>query len=94
MDTHPRIFSQPLPPAEALKNIQGLLALAQVRTLSEDEGFMDVYQEVTNSMVVRVNLAPDAHLAARLRQHEIPTLYSDDSDFRKLPWLTVRNPLT
>ncbi len=92
--THPRIFSHPLSPAEALKNIHELIGLPHVRTLSEGEGFLDVYQEVTQTMTVRGNLVPDAHLAALLRQHDIPTLYSADSDFRKFPWVTVRNPLT
>lgn len=93
LTTHPRIFSHPLSPAEALKNIQGLLELRHVRTLSEGEGFLDVYQEVTGNMSVRGNLVPDAHLASLLRQHDIPTLYSADTDFKKFAWLTVRNPL-
>ncbi len=93
MTTHPRIFSQPLSPTSALQNIQGLLELSHVRTLSEGEGFLHVYQEVTNNMPVRGNLVPDAHLAALLRQHDIRTLYLGDTDFRKFPWLTVRNPL-
>lgn len=91
--THPRIFSQPLSPSEALKNIRSLLSLPHVRTLSEGAGFLEVYQEVTGTMPVRGNLVPDAHLVALLRQHDIPTLYSTDTDFRKFAWLTVRNPL-
>ena len=63
MTTHPRIFAQPLSPTSALQNIQGLLALPHVRTLSEGEGFFDVYQEITHTMPVRGNLVPDAHLA-------------------------------
>ena len=94
MTTHPRIFSQPLSPLEALKNIHGLLSLPHVRTISEGAGFLDVYQEITRNMPVRGNLVPDAQLAALLRQHDIPTLYSADTDFRKFAWLTVRNPLT
>ncbi len=93
MTTHPRIFSQPLSPNEALKNIRGLLSLPHVRPLSEGEGFLDVYQVVVGTIPVRGNLVPDAHLAALLRQHDIKTLYSTDTDFRKFAWLHVRNPL-
>jgi len=93
MTTHPRIFSQPLSPTEALNNIRGLLSLPHVRTISEEEGFLDVYQDVTGTIPVRGNLVPDAHLVALLRQHGIHTLYSTDTDFRKFAGLIVRNPL-
>ena len=93
MTTHPRIFTQPLSPLEALKNIRGLLSLPHVRTISEGEGFLEVYQDVTGTIPVRGNLVPDAHLVALLRQHDIQTLYSTDTDFRKFAWLTVKNPL-
>jgi len=92
--THSRIFAQPLSPSEALKNLLGLLGLPHVRTLSEGPDFLNVYQEVTKNIPVRGNLVPDAHLAALLRQHDIPTLYSADTDFRKFSGLTVRNPLS
>jgi hypothetical protein len=92
MTTHPRIFTQPLSPSEALQNIRGFLRLPHVRTLSEEEGFLDVYQEVTGSIPVRGNLVPDAHLVALLRQHDIKTLYSADTDFKKFSGLTILNP--
>jgi predicted nucleic acid-binding protein len=57
------------------------------------EGFFDVYQDITGTIPVRGNLVPDAHLVSLLRQHDIQTLYSTDTDFRKFAWLTVKNPL-
>jgi predicted nucleic acid-binding protein len=42
---------------------------------------------------VRGNLVPDAHLAALLKQHGVRTLYTRDGDFRKFPFLDVRDPL-
>jgi len=91
--THPRIFTHPLSPAEALNNIKRLLGLPQVRTLSEGEGFLTLYEEMTRAAPVRGNLVPDAHLVALLRQHDVKTLYTTDTDFRKFAWLTVKNPL-
>jgi toxin-antitoxin system PIN domain toxin len=92
MATHPRIFSQPLTPAEALGNVESLLSLPRVRILAEAEGFLEVYREVTGAFPVRGNLVPDAHLAALLRQHGVPRLYTADADFRKFTFLDVRDP--
>jgi hypothetical protein len=90
--THPGIFSAPLTPAEALRNVDALVALPRVRLLAEEHGFLDVYREVTGAFPVRGNLVPDAHLAALLRQHGVRTLYTRDADFRKFPFLDVRDP--
>jgi toxin-antitoxin system PIN domain toxin len=90
--THPRIFTQPLSPAEALGNVAALLSLPRVRVLAEAEGFLAVYREVTGAFPVRGNLVPDAHLAALLRQHGVRRLYTTDADFRKFDFLDVRDP--
>ena len=90
--THPRIFSAPLSPEEALGNISTLIALPHVRAVSELDGFMDAYRHVAGEMPVRGNLVPDAHVAAILLQHGVRTLYTNDRDFRKFPSLDVRDP--
>jgi toxin-antitoxin system PIN domain toxin len=92
--THPRIFSSPLPPAEALGNVERLLQLPRVRVLGEADGFLDVYREATRGTAVRGNGVPDAHLASLLRQHGVQTLYTADADFRRFSFLDVRNPFT
>lgn len=92
ISTHPRIFAQPLSPAEALANMEALLSLTRVRVLTEAEGFLTVYREVTSAFPVRGNLVPDAHLAALLRQHGVRTLYTSDADFKKFSFLEVRDP--
>jgi hypothetical protein len=92
--THPRIFSIPLSPDEALMNISALLALPHARAVSELEGFVDVYKHVAGDIPVRGNLVPDAHLAAILFQHGVRTLYSHDRDFRKFPSIDVRDPFS
>jgi toxin-antitoxin system PIN domain toxin len=92
--THPRIFSTPLSPAEALKNVSALLGLPHVRALSEQDGFIDAYKHVARDMPVRGNLVPDGHIAAILLQHGVRTLYSNDRDFRKFHSLDVRDPFS
>ena len=90
--THPGIFRAPLSPADALRNVDALVSLPHVRLLAEDDGFLDVYREVSGSFPVRGNLVPDAHLAALLKQHGVRTLYTRDADFRKFAFLDVRDP--
>jgi uncharacterized protein len=90
--THPGIFSAPLTPAEALRNVEGLAALPHVRFLAEQDGFLDVYRPIAAELPVRGNLVPDAHLVALLKQHGVKTLYTRDRDFRKFAFLDVRDP--
>ena len=92
MATHPRIFRTPLSPSDAMANVDALLGLPRVRLLSEGDGFLDVYREVTLGPPVRGNLVPDAHLASLLRQHGVSTLYTGDRGFRRFPFLDVRDP--
>lgn len=94
MATHPSIFSRPLAPDEAIRNIESLLALPQVRVLSEGEDFWRHYRAVTADVPTRGNLVPDAHLAALLHQHGVKRLYSHDRDFRKFSFLDLRDPLS
>ncbi len=42
----------------------------------------------------RGNLVPDAHLVALMLEHDVPLLYTNDSDFKKFSSIRVRNPLT
>ena len=36
----------------------------------------------------------DALLAATMKQHNIVTIYTEDSHFNKIPWITVIDPFT
>lgn len=92
VSTHPGIFKTPLTPERALGNVESLTALPRVRLLAEEPGFLDVYRAVCDGVTVRGNLVPDAHLVALLRQHGVRTLYTRDADFRKFPFLDVRDP--
>lgn len=92
--THPRIFSAPLSPNEALDNISVLIALPHVRTVAELDGFLEVYKHISGDMPVRGNLVPDAHVAAILFQHGVRTFYTNDRDFRKFHSLDVKDPFS
>ena len=90
--THPSLLADPLSPLEAERNVGSLLALPNVRVLTEEDGFWDVYRTATRGLTVRGNLVPDAHLAALLLQHGVRTLYTTDVDFRRFDFLELRNP--
>lgn len=93
MATHGSIFAQPLSADEAAGNVEALLALPHCRALGENDGFWEVYLQVTRGLPVRGNLVPDAHLAAVLRQHGVVTLFTHDRDFRKFDFLRAVDPL-
>ena len=94
ISTHPSIFSHPLTPEEALENVENLLNQPRVRVLTEDDGFLLMYREVTSRFPVRGNLVPDANLAALLLQHGVRKIYTADSDFNKFDFLEVKNPFS
>ncbi len=63
-----------------------------MRLLAEQDGFLEISREVTGTFPVRGNLVPDAHLVALRKQHGVRTVYARDADFRKFPFLDVRDP--
>ena len=91
--THPAIFRQPLAPAEAMDNVERLMALPHVRVLGEEEGFWPQYRDIAAGVTPRGNLVPDTHLATVLRQHGVNTLYTRDRDFLRFEFLKVIDPL-
>jgi toxin-antitoxin system PIN domain toxin len=90
--THGRIFEKPMSHEVAAANVSSLLALPSMRVIAEQEGFWDVYREVTASLTVRGKLVPDAHLVALLRQNGVRTLYTNDRDFRKFDGIDAIDP--
>jgi predicted nucleic acid-binding protein len=92
ISTHPGIFTTPPSPDEAMGNINALLEVPHSKVLSEGPRFWDVYRDVTESIVVRGDLVPDAHVAALLLEHGIKKIVTNDMDFLKFPFLRVSNP--
>jgi toxin-antitoxin system PIN domain toxin len=91
--THPRIFSAPLAPAEAMANIEALIALPHVHLLGEGDGFWEAFRQAADASPPRGNAVPDAQIAALLLEHGVRTLYTHDRDFRRFDFLRVIDPL-
>jgi toxin-antitoxin system PIN domain toxin len=90
--THPAIFEQPLRPAEALANVEQLLALAHVQTTGERDRFWPAYRRVADEADARGNLVPDAHLVALMVENGVRTIWTHDRDFRRFPGIEARDP--
>lgn len=90
--THPAIFSRPLSHADAVANVDGLVARPHVRLVGEGERLWDIYRGVTSEVPARGNGVPDAHLVALMIEHGISSIWSRDSDFRKYPSITAHDP--
>ncbi|PYQ47948.1 MAG: VapC toxin family PIN domain ribonuclease [Acidobacteria bacterium] len=90
--THPSILGNPLTPRDAELNIERLLSFPSVRVLLGNEEVWRTYRRISSELIVRGDFVSDAYLAALLRHHGVTVLYTNDSDFRKFPFLEVRNP--
>lgn len=90
--THPSVFQTPLSADDAMENVDRLLGLPQVRSPGEDDGFWGVYRLVTQGLVVRGNLVPDAHVVALMHQYGVMTIWSRDRDLRKFEGIRAIDP--
>lgn len=90
--TNPRIFSSPLDAETAIQGVAELLALPQVRSGGEREGFLDHLEAVTAGLFVRGAFSSDVHIVALMRHYGVSTIYSHDRDFRKFDGIKVVDP--
>jgi len=90
--THSGIFSDPLPPADAIANVEELISRPNVRTPGEGDGFWKAYTAVADDQPVRGNLVPDAHLVALMRQHGVGRIITRDRGFRRFRGIDVLDP--
>jgi toxin-antitoxin system PIN domain toxin len=90
--THPGVFERPLRPAEAVGNVEALLALAHVQTVGEHDRFWSHYRRVADEADARGNLVPDAHIVALMVENGVRTIWTRDRDFRRFPDIEVRDP--
>lgn len=90
--THPAVFARPLSIAEAIGNIEQLLARPHVRTTGEGEAFWRTFRDVADDAFPSGNLVPDAHLVALMAENDVRTIWTRDRDFRRFPRIEVRDP--
>jgi toxin-antitoxin system PIN domain toxin len=92
LSTHPSVFGRPLPPQEALANIERLLQLPQVQSPGEQDRFWSVFEGAAEDADARGNLVPDAHLVALMIQNGVGAIWTHDRDYRRFTGVEVRDP--
>lgn len=90
--THPSIVDRPLAPADARGNLRRLLSVPHVRSPGEQEGFWPHFEAAAADADARGNLVSDAHIVALMRQHDVPTIWTNDRDFRRFTDIDVHDP--
>lgn len=90
--THPSIFRRPLSAAEALGNVESLVARPHIRTAGEQEHFWRQYRDVVAYAGPTGNLVPDAHLVALMHENGVRSIWAHDRDFRIFRDIEVRDP--
>jgi toxin-antitoxin system PIN domain toxin len=90
--THPAVFARPLSIAEAVANVDQLLARRHVRTTGEVDAFWRVFRDVIEDSLSAGNLVADAHLVALMRQNDVRTIWTRDRDYRRFSGIEVRDP--
>lgn len=92
ISTHPAIFEKPLPPGDAVANVDQLLALPHVQTIGEQDRFWLSYRRLAAEADARGNLVPDAHLVALMVENGVRTMWTHDRDYRRFPSIESRDP--
>lgn len=90
--THPGILRQPLTPAEALADLDGLMGRPHIVVAGEPEGFWATFKTLASATLPRGNGVPDAHLVSLMLAYGVSTIWTNDRDFRAYDGITVRNP--
>lgn len=91
--TNRRLFENPLPPTDAIAEVQGWLARPNVWTPEPGPRFSVVFAELIDATQASGNLVTDAWLAALALEHGLAVI-SSDADFGRFPRLNWSNPLT
>ncbi|MCA0290839.1 MAG: PIN domain-containing protein [Actinobacteria bacterium] len=91
--THPRIYSPPTPPAEAIAAVVALAAQPGVHVIGAGTDHLTVLSDLLSSGRVTGPKIHDARVAAICLAHGVDALWSADRDFSWFPALRVVNPL-
>ena len=79
---------------EALTNVSAFLTLPSIQLISEGERYWPCLQEIFQvAGAVRGAFVHDCRIAAIMRENGVETIFTHDTAFRRIPHLTVVDPL-
>jgi toxin-antitoxin system PIN domain toxin len=91
--TNPRVFRDPMTPAEAAKHILSWLAQPVARILEPPIGHVKQVLELLETLGTAGNLVTDAQIASLAIEHNA-MLHTADTDFLRFSGLRWFNPVT
>jgi toxin-antitoxin system PIN domain toxin len=91
--THPRVFSPPSTPDEAINQIEIWMESPTLHLLSEDETHWPQLRNLIVQAKLQGPMVHDARIAALCLSHGVYELWSADRDFSRFPALRAHNPL-
>lgn len=87
------MFEKPLTFREGRDRLKPLTDFPYLTMLSPSRASFEILLGYANRMPLRGNLMTDAVIASQLEANGIKTIYTNDGDFKKFPYLKVKNPL-
>ena len=90
--THPKIFQNPMPVADALGRVEDWLTLPHVQIIHPPQNHFQTWSAQLIQLGSAGNLTTDAHLAALAIERGL-VLHTTDADFSRFPGLKWKNPL-
>jgi hypothetical protein len=91
--THPRIYSPPSTPEQALAQIRAWRESPSLTLLAEDDAYWDVLESLVTNSRISGPVIHDARIAALCLRHGVQELLTADRDFSRFAVLATRNPL-
>ncbi|MGV3773464.1 MAG: type II toxin-antitoxin system VapC family toxin [Verrucomicrobiales bacterium] len=92
LSTHPKIFPDPMPLADAIALMDRWMARPNVQILQVTSQHWNILQNMLHAVGHGSTLTTDAHLACLSIEHDCEILTADE-DFSHFPGVRWRNPL-
>lgn len=90
--TDPRVYARPNPPTDAVRVIDGLLAIPAIRVVGEDASTWSAFKQLRIGQPIQGDLVPDAVIVALMLRNGVATIYTRDRGFRRFDGIKVVDP--
>ena len=90
--THPRVFSPPSDPDDAIETLERLRESPSLVMIGDGPAHFRILRKTVRESGATGNLIHDAHIAGLCLEHGVSTLYTADRDFSRFAGLKCRNP--